>query len=120
MTHSGHQGNQAQSHPVDAAAANAEDNGNTDAPALPETNPMTKSIINTEVSQEVHRPPVRETPPELIQKVKAALMPVRDDLVDDVRRRIKSGAYEVKSDVLATDILQHLQDLREQNKDASG
>ncbi len=51
---------------------------------------------------------VKEENVELVRKVKAMTPPVREELVTEIEAKIKSGAYDVPAETLASDIIKHL------------
>ena len=58
------------------------------------------------------KPPVKkeETTVELARKVLATTPPVREDLVHEIKAKIKGGTYDVSSDTIASDIIEHLKE----------
>lgn len=44
---------------------------------------------------------------DLAKKAKAAMAPVREDRVNDLRARIKDGSYDPSSEAIAAKILEH-------------
>jgi flagellar biosynthesis anti-sigma factor FlgM len=75
-------------------------------PDPPEIATMNKTITGTETQL---KPTVtHEENVELIRKVRATMPPVRDELVNEIKAKIKAGSYDVSAETIAQDILAHL------------
>ncbi|MBW3623126.1 MAG: flagellar biosynthesis anti-sigma factor FlgM [Armatimonadetes bacterium] len=68
---------------------------------------MNKTVTSTE-TQTLKPTTGQEENVELVRKVKATMPSVREDLVNEIKAKIKAGAYEVSSDTIAQDIIAHL------------
>jgi len=78
---------------------------------------MNKCIVGAQTETLVTSPIVHEEEVELARKVKAQLQmpdPDRENLVNDLQSKIKSGAYDATSTVIAAGILQTLKRIREE------
>ena len=68
---------------------------------------MNKTLTDTE-TQTLQPTVTQEENVELIRKVKATMPAVREDRVNEIKAKIKSGSYDVSADTIARDILAHL------------
>ena len=73
----------------------------------PEIATMNKTITGTE-TQHLQPTVTHEENVELIRKVRAKMPAVRDDLVTEIKAKIKGGTYDVSAETIAQDILAHL------------
>lgn len=73
---------------------------------------MTKTV-NGKVKEKLAELTVKEeTTVELARKVLATTPPVREDLVNEIKGKIKDGSYQVAPETVAQNIIAHLDENR--------
>jgi len=78
---------------------------------------MNKCIVGEQTETLIKSPRVQGEAVELARKVKAQLQepdPEREDLINGLQAKIKSGAYDASSTAVAVSILQTLKRIREE------
>jgi len=73
---------------------------------------MNDSIVDTQ-TETLKAPIVQEESVDLTRKVRAYLQTagaVREDLVNDLQAKVKSGTYEVPSEVIAAKMLENFRE----------
>ena len=104
---SGHRGEEPlQESPGAVTAPTGEPLSAEAAAAPPEMAAMNECITYGEVAEALKQPVKPEEAVELTRKVRALMPPVREELVEEIRAQIKSGAYVDSSEDIAVKLME--------------